>query len=75
MSKKVIDVKALKEGFYIYGNKGNVWNNTAHIYKPFVGNLCGTPALATNWAQISGVTQIGCPACIQSYESLTQATS
>jgi len=75
MENKLIDVKALQEGFYIYGNKGNVWNNTAHIYKPGVGNLCGTPALATNWARINGLTHVGCPGCIQHYESLIQATS
>ena len=48
----------------IYGNKGNVWTNTAHIFESGKGNLCGTPALATNWARIEGVKVIGCPACL-----------
>ena len=45
-------VKDLKPNYYIFGNKGNVWNNTAHIYKAGEGNLCGTPALSNNWARI-----------------------
>jgi len=49
----------------IYGNKGNVWSDTAHIYKSGEGNLCGTPALATNWAMIMGVENAGCPKCIE----------
>ena len=54
----------LKENFYMFGNKGNVWTNTAHIFESGKGNLCGTPALATNWARIEGVKVIGCPACL-----------
>ena len=49
----------------IFGNKGNVWNNTCHIYQCGVGNLCGTPALSTNWARIEGVKEIGCPECLK----------
>jgi hypothetical protein len=60
--------KDLKSGYYIYGNKGNVWSNTAHIYKSGTGNLCGTPALASNWAVIEGVEHIGCPNCLTKYK-------
>ena len=30
----------LKKGYTIFGNKGNVYANTAHIYKSGKGNLC-----------------------------------
>jgi hypothetical protein len=49
----------------IFGNKGNVWGNTCHIYQSGVGNLCGTPALSTNWARIEEVQEIGCPKCLE----------
>ena len=62
-----MNVSELRSGHMIYGNKGNVWNNTAHIYKSGVGNMCGTPALATNWARIENVQTIGCQACLDRY--------
>jgi hypothetical protein len=62
-----MNVSELKQGYMIFGNKGNVWNNTAHIYKNSEGNLCGTPALSTNWARIEEVKHIGCPECLAKY--------
>ena len=62
-------VKDLKPNYHIFGNKGNVWNNTAHIYKAGEGNLCGTPALSSNWARIEQVEHIGCPKCLEKYNS------
>jgi hypothetical protein len=59
--------KDLKSGYSIYGNKGNVWNNTAHIYKSGTGNLCGTPALSTNHVRIEGIEVAGCQQCITEY--------
>jgi hypothetical protein len=59
----------LRPGYSIYGNKGNVWSNTAHIYKNGTGNLCGTPALANNWARIEQLEHIGCPGCLLKYQS------
>jgi hypothetical protein len=59
-----MNVKNLKPNQMVYGNKGNVWTNTAHIFESGKGNLCGTPALATNWARIEGVEVIGCPRCL-----------
>lgn len=53
----------------IYGNKGNVWANTCHIYQSGIGNLCRTPALATNWAKIEMVEEIGCPKCLQLFQN------
>ena len=64
-----MNTKDLKSGYSIYGNKGNVWNNTAHIYKSGTGNLCGTPALASNWARIEELEHIGCPKCIEAYNN------
>jgi hypothetical protein len=55
--------------YMIYGNKGNVWSNTAHIFKSGTGNLCGTPALATNHARLEGVEVAGCEECNKIYSS------
>jgi hypothetical protein len=60
-------VKELKQSYSIFGNKGNVWGNTAHIYKSGEGNLCGTPALSNNWARIEEVKEIGCEKCLKRY--------
>ena len=62
-----MQISDLKPNYSAFGNKGNVWSNTAHIYKSGQGNLCGTPALATNWASIEKVTTIGCKACLEKY--------
>lgn len=62
-----MNVQDLKHGYSIYGNKGNVWNNTAHIYKNGAGTLCNTPALSTNWARIEKVEHIGCEKCMEQY--------
>ena len=63
-----VNVSDLKPGHMVFGNKGNVWNDTAHIYKSGEGNLCGTPALSTNWARIEEVKMIGCPECLARYK-------
>jgi hypothetical protein len=63
-----VNVADLKPGHSVFGNKGNVWNDTAHIYKHGEGNLCGTPALSSNWASIEGVQTIGCPRCLERYK-------
>ena len=64
-----VNVSDLKPGHMIFGNKGNVWNDTAHIFKSGEGNLCGTPALSTNWARIEEVKTIGCPKCLVRYNN------
>ena len=64
-----VNVADLKPGHMIFGNKGNVWGDTAHIYKSGEGNLCGTPALSTNWARIEEVKTIGCPGCLARYNN------
>ena len=63
-----VNVSDLKPGHMVFGNKGNVWSDTAHIYKSGEGNLCGTPALSTNWARIEEVKTIGCPECLARYK-------
>lgn len=62
-------VNELKPNYSIFGNKGNVWSNTAHIYESGKGILCGTPALSTNWARIEEVKEIGCPKCLEKYKA------
>jgi hypothetical protein len=64
-----VNVADLKPGHSIFGNKGNVWSDTAHIYKSGEGNLCGTPALSNNWARIENVQTIGCPNCLARYNN------
>jgi len=62
-----MNIKELKSNFSIYGNKGDVWNNTAHIYKSSVGVLCGKPALATNHVRLNEIKEIGCTECLKIY--------
>ena len=59
-----VSIKTLGNEFMIFGNKGNVWSNTAHAYKSGKGNLCGTPALSTNHARLEGIEMVGCPECL-----------
>ena len=65
-----VNVSDLKSEYHIFGNKGNVWSDTAHIYKSgFNGRtLCGVPMLSNNWAFIENVETIGCPECLKRYK-------
>jgi len=65
---KKINIKELGNSFMIFGNKGNVWSDTAHAYKSGVGNLCGTPALSSNHARIEGIEEVGCVECLKKLE-------
>ncbi len=67
---KIMKVSELKSTFSVFGNKGNVWSNNAHIYQSGKGNLCGTPALATNHAQHSGLEEAGCVRCNEIYSTI-----
>ena len=71
----MIHTTDVEKGYSLFGNKGNVWNNTAHIYKNGEGNLCGTPAhsgmdlidfylLSTNHVRIEGIKVAGCEECL-----------
>ena len=64
----MIHQKDLEPNYSLFGNKGSVWSNTAHIYKSGEGNLCGTPALSTNWVRIEGIEEAGCPECLDIYK-------
>ena len=69
MNTNQLNVNDLKSGYSIFGNKGNVWSDTAHISKSdFSGRtMCGVPMLSSNWARIEEVKTIGCPECIKLY--------
>jgi len=64
----------LVAGYSLFGNKGDVFNKTAHICKDgFDPNtLCGKPMLSSNWVQINGVNEIGCPECIAEYRKINK---
>ena len=62
---KKVRIKELGKEFSIFGNKGNVWSNTAHAYLSGKGNLCGTPALSSNHARYAGIEEVGCPECLK----------
>lgn len=65
-------VSELKEGYHMFGNKGTVWNNSAHIAESGFKSttLCGTPMLSTNWARIEELKEIGCKECLKIYNEL-----
>jgi len=63
-----MNIKELKSNYYLYGNKGALWSNQAHIAKSSEPTtLCGTPMLATNHCRLNGVQEIGCKECLQKY--------
>ena len=64
----MIQKKDLKPNYSIFGGKGDVWSNTAHIYQSGNGNLCGTPALSSNHAGYAG-SDAGCEKCCESTKS------
>lgn len=54
--------------YFIYGNKGNLWNNTAHLAKiGYSSTLCGIPMLSTNHCKLNNITTVGCEKCINIY--------
>lgn len=68
---KKVNIKELGKAFMIFGNKGNVWSDTAHAYKSGIGNLCGTPALSSNHARMSGIEEVGCEECLKIIQHFT----
>ena len=71
-----MNVNQLKPNHYIFGNKGNVWSNSAHIAQSGESTtMCGTPMLSNNWANIEGVDHIGCPECLGKYRDNQLAES
>lgn len=67
----MLKVSELKNGYHLFGNKGTVWSNSAHIAKSDLSGrtMCGTPMLSTNWARIEQLEHIGCPECIEKYKN------
>jgi hypothetical protein len=64
-----LKISDLPSNYSAFGGKGDVWGDTAHIYKSGEGNLCGRPALSSNWVRMEGVEHIGCPTCLAKYNS------
>ena len=64
-----LKVRDLEPGYSAFGGHGDVWSNTAHIYKSGEGNLCGRPALSSNWVAIEQIEYIGCPTCLAKYNN------
>ncbi len=65
----MIKVNELPEGYGMFGNKGDVWGNSAHIRTSGeYETLCGTPMLSNNWAVIEKLEEIGCADCIAIYQ-------
>jgi hypothetical protein len=64
-----LKVRDLEPGYSAFGGHGDVWSDTAHIYKSGEGNLCGKPALSSNWVAIEQIEYIGCPTCLAKYNS------
>lgn len=60
-------VSDLQKGYYIFGNKGSVWANKAHISGTSSTTLCGVPKLSTNWARIEELKECGCKKCCEIY--------
>jgi hypothetical protein len=69
LNNNYMNIKELKTKFYIFGNKGNVWSNSAHIAESgATTTLCGTPMLSRNWAFIENFEEIGCQECLKRYK-------
>lgn len=65
-----MEVTEIKQGYYEFGNKGACWENKVHLAKTAdSATLCGTPMLSTNWAAIWGLETVGCPKCLEEYNS------
>ena len=64
-----LKVRDLEPDYSAFGGHGDVWSDTAHIYKSGEGNLCGRPALSSNWVAIEQIEYIGCPTCLAKYNS------
>jgi len=60
---------AEKHGYYLFGGKGDVWSNTAHLsHGRMPTTLCGRPMLSTNWVRINEVNVVGCDVCSRLFD-------
>lgn len=65
-----LKISNLKSDHYAFGNKGDVWGDTAHIAQSGeYSTMCGRPMLSNNWVRMEGVEYIGCPTCLAKYNS------
>jgi hypothetical protein len=65
---KISEKMNIKNNYYLFGGKGDVWSETAHIAKS--GDhltLCGKPMLSTNHVARTGVDTPQCRDCISVY--------
>jgi hypothetical protein len=72
MTQKTVKISketAEKHGYYLFGGKGDVWSNTAHLSKGLMATtLCGRPMLSTNWVRINEVNKVGCIECSRLFD-------
>jgi hypothetical protein len=72
MNKKTIRISketAEKNGYYLFGGKGDVWSDTAHLsHGGMATTLCGRPMLSTNWVRINEVKEVGCDVCSRLFD-------
>lgn len=61
-------VEELDNEHYMFGNKGTVWSDNAHIAKSgSPRTLCGTPMLSSNHAKYNKLTEAKCVKCNKIY--------
>ena len=66
---KISKETAEKNGYYLFGGKGDVWSNTAHLsHGGMSTTLCGRPMLSTNWVRINEVNEVGCVECSRLFD-------
>jgi hypothetical protein len=72
MTQKTVKISketAEKNGYYLFGGKGDVWSNTAHLsHGGMPTTLCGRPMLSTNWVRINEVQEVGCSECSRLFD-------
>jgi hypothetical protein len=72
MTQKISTISketAEKHGYYLFGGKGDVWSNTAHLsHGGMTTTLCGRPMLSTNWVRINEIQDVGCAECSRLFD-------
>ena len=72
MNQKTIRISketAEKNGYYLFGGKGDVWSDAAHLsHGGMATTLCGRPMLSTNWVRINEVQEVGCAECSRLFD-------
>ena len=72
MNQKTVKISketAEKNRYYLFGGKGDVWSNTAHLsHGGMATTLCGRPMLSTNWVRINEVNEVVCDVCSRLFD-------